>query len=68
MTKAQLIESLKDYPDDVQVLIPGHSDCGDSYDLVTKVNPVIVERYDEFTWRGEFYNSKAGSIKAIALK
>ena len=59
MTKAKLIELLKDCPDDIDIVIPGHSDSND-YDDLLGVNKITLEVYPEYTWSGRYFHSPIG--------
>ena len=56
MTKAELIELLKDIPSDTKLVIRGHSD-GDAYNELSleSLCPFIVYRYEDPGWAGEFH-------------
>lgn len=60
MNKAELIEMLKDFPDDMEIVVPGHSD-GDDYDDLNYVEAVHIVKYEKRHWSGKYHRSFVAS-------
>lgn len=59
MTKSELLEMLKDYPDDTLIVVNGHSD-GSGYDDVYDVDSLDIVKYKKnkhSSWRGTYCES-----------
>ena len=57
MTKAELIELLKDVPDDAIILLNGHGDGCDFNDLTEVSEGLIVYKYLKRGWSGTYHKS-----------
>lgn len=54
MTVKELKEFLETYPDDMPILIGGHSD-GTDFDDTSEISELIVYKYAKRTWSGQYH-------------
>lgn len=63
MTKKDLIELLKDLPDDALIVVNGHSD-GDGYDDCDDLQQLALFRLVPGSWRGKYIEAHPATLAA----